>query len=45
MRNGGGRMLETDIEKLLVEVVASPHGLIDYYDIVSSFYSDILPTK
>lgn len=43
VRNGGGQMLETDIEKLLAEVVASPNDLIDYHNLVGSFYSDMLP--
>lgn len=43
VRNGGVQMLETDIEKLLAEVVASPNNLIDYHDIAGSFYSAVLP--
>ena len=38
-------MLDSDIEGLLAEVVASPYDKIDYHDMVSSFYFDSLPKQ
>ena len=45
VRNGGGQVLDSDIEQLLAEVVASPHDTIDYHDLVSSFCFDSLPKQ
>ena len=45
VRNGGVQMLDSDIEGLLAEVVASPYDKIDYHDMVSSFHFDSLPKQ
>lgn len=45
VKNGGMQLLDSNIEELLAEVVASPHDKIDYHDMVSSFYFDSLPRQ
>ena len=45
VRNCEVQVLDSDVEGLLAEVVASPHGKIDYHDMVSSLYFDSLPKQ